>query len=73
LLNPFTVDSEAYNGYTATKSSTGTRIAADIKDIPFSVDVVPLEIWNDFAVLSFNSRRPWHRSPRHRDRKQWHV
>lgn len=55
-LDAFTVQSDAYNGYTATKSSTGTRIAADIKLIPFSVEVVPLEIWNDFALLTFNQQ-----------------
>ncbi len=56
VLDPFAVQSSACHGCTATRSSTGTRIAADIKDIPFSVDVVPLEIWKDLAVQAFNQQ-----------------
>jgi len=55
-LDPFRVQASGFNGYTATRSSSGTRIAADIKEIPFTVDVVPLEIWDDFAVLTFNQQ-----------------
>ena len=31
VLDPFAVQSSTYHGYTATRSATGTRIAADIK------------------------------------------
>jgi iron complex outermembrane receptor protein len=55
-LDPFLVQSSGFNGYTATRSSSGTRIATDIKETPFTVDVVPLEIWDDFAVLTFNQQ-----------------
>ncbi len=56
ILDPFEVKSEGYNGYTATQSSTGTRIAADVKTIPYAIDVTPMEIWNDFALLTFNQQ-----------------
>lgn len=56
VLDPFSVTADPYNGYQATQSSTGTRMAADIKNIPFTVDVVPMEIWDDFAVVAFNQQ-----------------
>ena len=56
VLNPFEVISESYNGYTATQSSSGTRIVTDIKQVPFAIDVTPMEIWNDFGVATFNQQ-----------------
>lgn len=56
VLDPFSVEGSAYNGYTATRSSTGTRVAADIKDLPYTIDVTPIELWDDFALLTFNQQ-----------------
>ena len=56
VLDAFSVQSGAYNGYNALQSSSGTRVAVDIKSMPFTLDVVPMEIWNDFAVQAFNQQ-----------------
>ena len=55
-LDPFEVKSESYNGYNAMQSSSGTRVAVDIKSMPFTLDVVPMEVWNDFSVQAFNQQ-----------------
>ena len=49
-LDAFTVQADAYNGYNAMQSSSGTRIAVDLKSMPFTLDVVPMVIWTDFSV-----------------------
>lgn len=56
VLDAFSVQSGAYNGYNALQSSSGTRVAVDIKSMPFTLDVVPMEIWNDFSVQAFNQQ-----------------
>ena len=56
MLDAFTVQGGAYNGYNAMQSSSGTRIAVDLKAMPFTLDVVPMEIWNDFSVQAFNQQ-----------------
>lgn len=56
VLDPFEVKTETYNGYNAMQSSSGTRIAVDLKSMPFTLDVVPMEMWNDFSVQAFNQQ-----------------
>jgi iron complex outermembrane recepter protein len=53
-LNPFVVTGDM-NGYTALRSLSGTRVAVDIKDIPFAIDIVPLALWADFGITPFGS------------------
>ena len=56
VLDAFSVKAGAYNGYNALQSSSGTRVAVDIKSMPFTLDVVPMEIWSDFSVQAFNQQ-----------------
>jgi outer membrane receptor for ferric coprogen and ferric-rhodotorulic acid len=39
-LSPFQVTADNTEGYIASESVTGTRIRADIRDLPFNVNVV---------------------------------
>lgn len=48
LLSEFTVKETSDHGYVASESITGTRVATQIKDLPFSVSVVTSEFMNDF-------------------------
>src|ERR1700712_2063857 len=47
-LSEFTVSSGSEQGYIASESVTGTRVATKIKDLPFSVSVVTKEFMRDF-------------------------
>ena len=40
LLSEFTVKEGSEQGYVASESITGTRVATQIKDLPFSVSVI---------------------------------
>ena len=48
LLSEFTVKENSDIGYIASESVTGTRVATQIKDLPFSVSVITSEFMNDF-------------------------
>ena len=48
-LSPFEVNAEAGNSlYSINQSSTGTRIAATVKELPFSLDVLTMDYLDDF-------------------------
>ncbi len=47
-LNAFEVPSSALTGYVASESTTGTRVATKIADLPFVVNVVTSQFLNDF-------------------------
>ncbi|MEY2877900.1 MAG: hypothetical protein RLZZ15_280, partial [Verrucomicrobiota bacterium] len=47
----FTVKEAADRGYIASESVTGTRVATQIKDLPFSVSVITSEFMEDFAMF----------------------
>ncbi len=47
-LSPFAVKGESTNGYIASESTTGTRVATKIADLPFVVNVVTSQFLNDF-------------------------
>src|SRR5687768_17394549 len=47
-LTEFTVSEKAFDGYVASESITGTRVATPIKDLPFAVSVITSEFMNDF-------------------------
>lgn len=47
-LSEFTVSAGSEQGYIASESVTGTRVATKIKDLPFSVSVITSEFMRDF-------------------------
>lgn len=47
-LSEFTVSAESEQGYIASESVTGTRVATKIKDLPFSVSIITSEFMKDF-------------------------
>jgi iron complex outermembrane receptor protein len=50
-LNPFEVHATAENSlWTVNQSSGGTRVAAPLKELPFSLDVLTTEFMDDFIV-----------------------
>ena len=56
VLSPFEVLSGADNSYTATASTTGTRVASSIKDLPFTVNVVTSQFLKDFAAFNLQEQ-----------------
>lgn len=52
-LSPFAVTAENTEGYVASESVTGTRIRADIRDLPFNINVITSEFINDFDLVEF--------------------
>lgn len=48
MLSEFTVHESSDTSYIASESVTGTRVATQIKDLPFMVSVVTSEFMNDF-------------------------
>lgn len=55
-LKEFNVTASAISEYTAAESTTGTRVAATIRDLPFSVNVVTGELLDDFNALDFRDQ-----------------
>jgi outer membrane receptor protein involved in Fe transport len=55
-LSPFDVAAQQIHGYTSSESETGTRIASQIIDVPFSVSVVTNQFMNDFAAYNLNQQ-----------------
>jgi iron complex outermembrane recepter protein len=49
-LNPFEVSASSVEGYFASESTTGTRIATNIQELPFVVNVVTAEFFEDFQA-----------------------
>ena len=47
-LSPFQVNADNTEGYVASESLSGTRIRAQIKELPFNVNVVTSEFFQDF-------------------------
>lgn len=52
-LAEFNVTETSSNSYMAAESTTGTRVASKIQDLPFNVNVVTSEFIDDFAALEF--------------------
>lgn len=50
VLSAFEVSTKASNEYVASESVTGTRIASQLRDLPFQVNVITAEFMNDFAA-----------------------
>ena len=55
LLSEFTVKESSDIGYIASESVTGTRVATQIKDLPFAVSVITSEFMNDFDFFDLAS------------------
>jgi iron complex outermembrane receptor protein len=55
-LGTFDVSSANNHGYTSDESTTGTRIKANLRDLPFSVSVITSDFINDFANFDFNDQ-----------------
>lgn len=52
ILAPFSVRSERDNGYVATNTISGTKIATAIKDLPFNVSVLTADLMKDVGGTS---------------------
>lgn len=55
-LNPFEVSAAAVEGYFASESTTGTRIASNIQELPFAVTVVTAEFFDDFQAYDLSEQ-----------------
>ena len=55
-LNPFEVSTEGIDGYFASESTTGTRIATNIQELPFTVNVVTAEFFEEFAAYDVDEQ-----------------
>jgi iron complex outermembrane receptor protein len=55
-LPSFEVSGDQAHGYVAAESTTGTRIASKLADLPFNVDVVTAPFMRDFAAFSLNDQ-----------------
>ena len=54
-LSAFTVSEKSLDGYVASESITGTRVATQIKDLPFAVSVITSEFMNDFDFFDLGA------------------
>lgn len=53
-LSPFEVRAVEDRGYVASETMTGTRVATQIKDLPFTINVVTSEFFEDFAMFQLD-------------------
>ena len=53
-LSPFEVKSQPDRGYIASETMTGTRVATQIKDLPYSVNVLTSEFFQDFGMFQLD-------------------
>jgi iron complex outermembrane receptor protein len=53
-LSPFEVRALEDRGYVASETLTGTRVATQIKDLPYTVNVVTSEFFEDFAMFQLD-------------------
>lgn len=51
-LDEFNVNATATSGYQPSETTTGTRMAAKIQDLPFVVTVIPKDFFEDFDILN---------------------
>lgn len=54
-LTEFTVSENSLDGYLASESVTGTRVATAIKDLPFAVSVITSEFMYDFDFFDLGA------------------
>src|SRR3954464_4203102 len=53
-LSPFEVKSQENRGYVAAETMTGTRVATQIKDLPYTVNVLTSEFFQDFGMFQLD-------------------
>ncbi len=53
-LSPFEVKAEDNRGYIAAETMTGTRVATQIKDLPYTVNVLTSEFFEDFGMFQLD-------------------
>jgi iron complex outermembrane recepter protein len=53
-LSPFEVRSQDDRGYVASETLTGTRVATQIKDLPYTVNVLTSEYFEDFGMFQID-------------------
>ena len=53
-LSPFEVRAEENRGYVASETMTGTRVATQIIDLPYTVNVVTSEFFEDFGLFQLD-------------------
>lgn len=53
-LSPFEVRPDENRGYVASETMTGTRVATQIKDLPYTVNVITSEFFEDFAMFQLD-------------------
>jgi iron complex outermembrane receptor protein len=53
-LSPFEVKPEDNRGYVAAETMTGTRVATQIKDLPYTVNVITSEFFEDFGMFQLD-------------------
>lgn len=53
VLDPFSVQTDAVQGYLATTAMTATKVGTAIKDTPLNVQVMTSEFLNDAGLLNF--------------------
>jgi iron complex outermembrane recepter protein len=51
LLSPFEVKESASRGYVSSESMTGSRVAVKIIDLPYTVNVLTSEFFDDFGLF----------------------
>lgn len=54
VLSPFEVTAVENRGYVAAETMTGTRVATQIKDLPYTVNVITSEFFEDFAMFQLD-------------------
>src|SRR5579884_2006918 len=53
-LDQFNVSASSVNGYGASESMTGTRVATQIKDLPFTINVLTSDFLEDFGIFQID-------------------
>ena len=53
-LSPFEVKLQPDRGYVASETLTGTRVATQIKDLPYTVNVLTSEFFEDFGMFQLD-------------------
>lgn len=55
-MSPFEVSAQSVRGYYASESTTGTRIASNIQELPIAVNVVTSEFMDDFQAYDLEEQ-----------------
>jgi len=53
-LNPFVISVDTDNGYAPTETLSGTRLKAQVKDIPSAISIISADMLADLGALNFN-------------------